>query len=285
LLEGDLPERSATLLCLASIGKREWAAEVLASDTLPAERSRAAAILGPIADQTVARDALRLGLNDADRGVRIASLTALLSVSDPLAVDRALGLLDGALGAIELASLSLRQAWEANPGLEDRAREQLVARIEEDRGDFDRIKPRLQALGLVPGRASAAYLLELADELDDRVVQGLDLHRWLARTAGNAGPDARLYLAERWSTEEDELRRMNLLEAAGGAQDEVSRRFLIDLLEGDRATEYERLVAAEWLVRLGPARVVAGLLKRVALRMEGNQTRRAIDCLLWTWYG
>lgn len=285
LLEGGLAERSAALLTLPAIGREEWAAEVLAAPTLPAERSRAASVLGPIADRPVARDALRLALNDQNDDVRIAALTALLAAGDPLAGDRALALFTGSLAEIELASLSLRDAWTANPGLAERAREVLLERIELDKGDFYRIKPRLQALGLVPGRESAAALMALHQEFEGRVVQGLSLHRWLARSAGNAGPDARAYLAELWRAEADEERRMDLLEAAGGAQDEAARQFLIEVIEGERATEVERLVAAQWLVRLGPAREVAPLLKRASLRLEGESTRRAFDCLLWTWYG
>jgi hypothetical protein len=285
LLEGELAERSAALLTLEAIGRAEWAAEVLQSRTLPAERTRAAATLGVIADQQVARDALRLALNDANTDVRLSALSALLSVGDPVAASRALALFEGSLAEIERASLALRDAWPANPGLADRARELLVAQLELDRDDFSRMKPRLQALGLVPGRASAEALMRIADDLATREIQGLSAHRWFARSAGNAGPEARAFLAELWRTEPSEVRRMNLLEAAGGAKDDSSRRFLIEVVEGDRATEIERLVAAQWLVRLGPAREVAPILKRAALRLEGDATRRAFDCLLWTWYG
>jgi len=284
LLEGGIAERSASLLTLNAIGRAAWAADVLASDTLPAERSRAAATLGPIADQQVERDALRLALNDADTDVRLAALSALLSVGDPVATDRALALLEGSLADIERASLGLREAWSANPTLADRAREILLAQLEHDSEDFDRMKPRLQALGLVPGRESAEALMALTEVLTDHKIQGLDAHRWLARSAGNAGPEARAYLAELWRSEDDEARRMDLLEAAGGARDEAARRFLIELVDGERATEIERLVAAQWLVRLGPTREIAPLLKRAALRLEGDDTRRAFDCLLWTWY-
>ncbi|MCB9904020.1 MAG: hypothetical protein H6831_06405 [Planctomycetes bacterium] len=285
LLEGGIAERSAALLTLSAIGREEWAAEVLAAPHFPAERSRAAAILGPIAERPVARDALRVALNDQNDDVRIASLTALLAAGDALAADRALALLSGSLAEIELASLALRDAWSANPGLADRARDVLLERIELDRADFDRIKPRLQALGLVPGRASAEALMAIETGHEGRVVGGLPLHRWLARSAGNAGPKARAYLAELWGTEPDEARRMDLLEAAGGAQDDTARGFLVGLVEGERATEVERLVSAQWLVQLGPAREVAPLLKRAALRLAGDETRRAFECLLWTWYG
>lgn len=285
LIDGELPERSAALLTLSAIGHPELAAQVLSSRTIPDERSRAAAVLGPIADQQIARDALRVALNDSDSSVRIAALTALLSVGDPLAADRALALLDGSLAEIEMASLSLRDAWDRNPGLAERARDRLLAQIDLDRANFDQVKPRLQALGLIPGRASAVALMALEAEYAGRTVQGLDLHRWLARSAGNAGPEARTYLAERWLEELSEARRMDLLEAAGGAQDKVSREILIDLLEGERATEIERVYAAHLLVTLGPAREVAPLLKRVALRLQGELTRPALDCLLWTWYG
>jgi HEAT repeat protein len=285
LLLGGVAERSSALLTLPAIGREAWAAEVLTSDTLPEERSRAAATLGVIADEPAARDALRLALNDGDDDVRLAALSALLSVGDVRAVDRALAMLGGTLAEIEQASLALRDAWDPNPGLADRARARLLEQIELDRADFDRIKPRLQALGLVQGRESAEALMALAPELAGRSVQGLAAHRWLARSAGNAGPEARAYLAELWRDETDHLHRMDLLEAAGGAQDENARRFLIEVVEGERATEIERLVAAELLLQLGPAREVAPILKRVALRMQGEQTRRAFDCLLWTWYG
>ncbi len=289
LEQGTLPERSAALLTLPSIDRREWAIPVLTGASVSSERSRAASTLGPVADTPEARDALRVALNDPDRDVRLAAFAALLSVGDPVAADRALALFGGALGEIELASLALQDSWDANPGLADRVRASLLERIDEHEGDLTAAKSRLQALGLVPGRASAEALMERAARYARAdgtpvTVQGLDAHRWFARAAGNAGPDARAYLAELWRAETDELRRMDLLEAAGAAQDDAATDFLFEVVEGERATEHERLLAAEWLARRGPAPRVAPTLKRAALRMEGARTRPAIDCLLWTWY-
>ena len=50
-------------------------------------------------------------------------------------------------------------------------------------------------------------------------------------------------------------------------------------------TPYEILVAADYLVRLGPASEVAPILKRVALRLEHPEVRPALQCLLWRFYG
>ena len=44
------------------------------------------------------------------------------------------------------------------------------------------------------------------------------------------------------------------------------------------------LYAADRLVRIGPASVVAPTLKRVTLRVEDPTVRPALQCLLWTAY-
>jgi hypothetical protein len=59
---------------------------------------------------------------------------------------------------------------------------------------------------------------------------------------------------------------------------------VLELIERDQLAPYELLYAAERLVRIGPAAVVAPALKRATLRTDQDDVRRALQCLLWSSY-
>ena len=58
---------------------------------------------------------------------------------------------------------------------------------------------------------------------------------------------------------------------------------LADPADAD-ASLYEVLFASDLLARLGPAQDVAPVLKRICYRIEDNEVRLAMRCLLWRWY-
>ncbi len=57
----------------------------------------------------------------------------------------------------------------------------------------------------------------------------------------------------------------------------------MDFVQSD-PEPHELLFAAERLVRIGPTATVAPVLKRVTLRVEHSEVRRALQCLLWQAY-
>jgi len=64
-----------------------------------------------------------------------------------------------------------------------------------------------------------------------------------------------------------------------------ARDFLITVAESDRSTPIEILYSADFLVHRGPAERIAPILKRLALRIEEPNVRRALNCMLKEWYG
>jgi hypothetical protein len=78
---------------------------------------------------------------------------------------------------------------------------------------------------------------------------------------------------------------MDLVMAGTFEKTEDTRRFLAEVVESARSTPPEVLYAAQRMAEFGPARDVAPILKRVALRVDDVRVRPALNCLLWTWYG
>ena len=92
-------------------------------------------------------------------------------------------------------------------------------------------------------------------------------------------------LAERLAVETDPFRRLDLLNYIWQDHTDASRDILMSIVTDPTRDEYERLYAADRLIRVGPATVVAPVLKRVYLDSTHRYVRPAFQCLLWTWYG
>ncbi len=238
------------------------------------------------APETEARNGLlRAASNDPDPGVRAVCLTARLERGDEGARDLALAALDGDTAAALDGSLRvLRAGWDDDPELADRAAALLVERAEalahrplSERG------PLLHALGLVPRREAARFLVELA-RVETGELQNLPVHRWLLLRAGNAGGEGQEYLLEQLDVETDPVRRLDLIEAGSARGGEAARTRLLALLEDPETNPFEAVYAAERLARIGPTEQVLPALKRAALRMQDYTARTALNCLLWNWY-
>ena len=287
MLEDEKPQvRMIGLSALAFTDSIQPMVEVLRNDDHSGLRQVAASQLASHAGERSVRDALFTGISDPDADTRQACLTALLATGDEATADYALTLLDGGRGELEAVLHALAGHWSANPGLADRARALLERRLADLEGEpLKRKGPVLQALGSVPGAATARLLLGVADAVADEEIHQLSGFRWVSMQASNSGPEGREVLMAAWREEEDLVRRMDLLWPATSAHDDSTREFLIEVLLAERSAPHERLYVAERLACEGSATEVAPLLKRAARRMNDRVFRPAMECLLWRWYG
>jgi hypothetical protein len=234
---------------------------------------------------------LAAAAQDPDPEASLGALRALARRGDAGARERGLALLDPARPLdLDLGMRILEAAWAQDPALGERALERLLAAyprlpVQEGRprplGEHAQL---LQAIGRVPVARATQWLLELARERPDDVVQGQRAHRWLCLQAGNGGPAAQALLFDELGRTSEPRARLDLLEAASAGGGDAARAGLFALLENPSAAPLEVLYAASRLVLIGPASEVAWRLKRAALRIEDPAAKRALQCLLWAWY-
>ncbi len=284
--DADAQRRTAALETLEHVGGHlDVVARVLRADPELSLRVMAASLLKVHAAEPESRRALRQALDDPAPEVRQMALTALLSVGDAQAADRVVALMDRERSDMQLALFAVRGHWDTNPGLAAAVLEVLDRRqrAETELSERDR-KYLVQAIGLVPGRAAAELLIELG-RTREGVVDKLDAHRFHVLHVGNTGPEGLALLRDLYAAEQDPARRMDYLWGALAGQDGTTRAFLVEVLLGEGSRPHEKLLAADRLVRMGPAQSVAPLLKRATLRVEHPEVRVALQCLLWQWYG
>jgi hypothetical protein len=249
-------------------------------------REGVAAAIAELAPTAETRGWLSAGLSDRSRNVRMTCLLALVKQKDAAAENAALELLKG--DSIDLANglRALRDAWKTDAALAERALSILV-RLRAREIEPVRVGPAAldRAIAQVPLEAAARYLYELAQKTPGEV-DGLPAHRWYLQQAGNTGEAGWSYLSSRWDEEQDPARRMDLVMACSyELSSERTLEFLIRVAESERSTPIEVLYAADFLVHRGPADRVAPLLKRLTLRIEDPNVRRALNCMLGEWYG
>ena len=144
-----------------------------------------------------------------------------------------------------------------------------------------------KAIGLLPLRAAAAFLRRVGIGAGGEKIESLRAHEWLMIQASNTGPEGRAFLREELASEDDPLRRLDLIDAIGSARDDLARSALLALVEGEARNPYELLFAAGCLVKVGPSWEVAAPLKRVSYGLQKStelEARVALQCLLWLWY-
>jgi hypothetical protein len=230
-------------------------------------------------------------LGDPSADVRRVALKTLVTWGDPAADEAALDGLKQTLGEFETALLALDGRWKTDAELARRALDILIA-LREERGhrapgELARIE---NGIARVPLPDASRFLLQLGRAYPPRSYgarnEKLRNHRHFALKAGYAGRDV---LREAWDRETDPLLRMDFAEAISfGATEEeraATREFLIGILRSDRVNPYEQLQAAMRIARLGPAAEVAPVLKRATINVSHPAVRRALQALLWDWYG
>ena len=276
-------ESAVTALQLA--GMHVELDEVARRGRVPSARLRALNALAAPGVVERHAEAFRANLNSSDDGLSNAALAVLVRLRDPSSIARALALVTGQDNeGLRIAMSALREPMREDPALARR----VLAALDERRapesgmGIAEQMRT-LQAIGQVPLEEAARKLVERARTASGEV-SGMSARRWLFQQASNAGPAGQLVLAEQLERSDDELERLDLIEAISAWGGPVGLEVLARFVESERARPYEILLASERLVRLGTVEQVAPMLKRVTLRVTQPDVRVALQALLWLNY-
>lgn len=285
-LADPLPgRRELAAHCLRDAGLGRELAERLSIDDYVPIRKLAAQALSEVELDEAARSQLSLALSDPSEEVRGVALGSLVRAGVPLAENEALELLKGERSDLERALVVLRDAWGQRSDLANRALHILVGLDDGSIGPVRVERSSLwRAIGLVPLPQAAQYLYARIPD-SPSPTQGMSAHRWFVTQLGNTGAAGRSWVRERWLLESDPERRLDLMMVSQFEPDDAAREFLFQAFESGRMSPPEQLYAASNLARIGPATVVAPLLKRVALEISDPIVRPAFNNLLWAWYG
>ena len=230
---------------------------------------------------TLAR--FQAALDDVDTDVRKVALGTLLRWHDAGAQDRALALLGGSRLEIQEVVLVIREALAAQPDFAERVLAVLLeAEAKNEKLPLEKRLATLQAIGQVPSAEAAEYLFELGQAAEGKL-QGMRAFRWLMLQASNTARPGRLRIASLLPGETAPERRLDMIWAVSSQRDATSVEFLEDFLAGDH-DPYELLFAAERFAKSGQTTTAAPVLKRLTLRVEHPEVRRALECLMWRWY-
>ncbi|MFT5285479.1 MAG: hypothetical protein ACI8TQ_001644 [Planctomycetota bacterium] len=276
--------RQTAALAAGQAGLLEQLKYSALNDSDSSVRNVAVAGLTALEASPECNQALDACASDPSREVRILALTAMVNRRDSANTERALALLDGDLDATHDGIVVLRERMGVDPKLADRARQHLLVKYESIKHlplteRFAVIKP----LGLIPGAATAEALRKIALANPD-VMKGRRTHQMLMVHASNSGKSGRGWLFKQLETESDPLKRIDLLWASTCYRTDAARERLHEFLADPKRSPYEILFASDALARLGPSQDVASLLKRICYRIEQEDVRRGMRCLLWKWY-
>jgi hypothetical protein len=285
-------QNTAQALALAGLARELF--PMLELDSDPRLRALAATLMsnavreGTLAPELVIAP-LQRGLGDAEGNVRAECLAALLRLGDPVGWTEALRRLEGSIEERDVAVRTLRDAWQFLPAeAPDQARARLVQLYERRAGEGapgSELTSVLSALGAVPGRATATFLLETAARLGDTPLRGITGHRWCLGQVYNAGPEARAVLRERLAVETDPIRRLDLISFIWQDTDPDAVEVLLGVVTDAARDRHERLYAAERLLHMGASNRVAPVLKAIYWESTDPVLRPGLQCLLWAWYG
>lgn len=285
-------QNTAQALALAGLARELF--PMLELDSEPRLRALAATLLGKAARDGVLSPEevlapLQRGLGDADPSVHTECLSALLRLGDNVAWIEALRRLEGTIEERDIAVRTLREAWEFLPAeAPDQARARLVQLYERRAGEGapgSELTSVLTALGAVPGRATADFLLDIAARLGETPLRGITGHLWCLGQVYNAGPEARVVLRERLAVETDPFRRLDLIFYIWQDPHPDAIEVLLGVVTDDTRDRHERLYAAERLLHMGASDRVAPVLKAIYWESTDPVLRPGLQCLLWVWYG
>jgi HEAT repeat protein len=286
--ERERPDPRRRLSAVEALSQGGLVDEVLAALEDPDPQVRSLAISGAVQAGTLDRrglDRITAMLADGSPTVRALALQELCELGDEASLEQALQELGQGPEFLEEALRALVEPLKRDPALARRAYERIVERHRsEEHRPIQQRTATLKALGIVPLREAARFLREVALAAEGQTIEGLRAHEWILIQVANTGEAGRAYLLEELATERDPLRRIDLVSTIGATRDPTARDALLAFVEEGTEDSYEILYAASRLVKLGPARIVAPRLKRVATRIEDGKLRNAFHCLLWRWY-
>lgn len=285
LADPAVEQREQAAKCLHEAGLQRELLPVLRGDGALALRELAAQALSELPFDDELRAALEAAAGDPAVEVRGMALTVLVGAHDPLGENEALALLKGDRSELERGLLVLREALKTRRELAERAlavldglRTGAIGPLRVERSSIWR------AIAQIPLEAAARILF---DELEHQPSpdRNFSAHRWFVTQIGNTGPEGLRLVRQRWRSENDPQRRVDLLNASCYDRGEEGRKFLEEAIDSQRMTPLELLYAAQQLASMGPAERVAPRLKRMALGVQDKAVRPALNHLLWTWYG
>jgi HEAT repeat protein len=227
---------------------------------------------------------LRACARDNSEQVRQACLAALLNSGDEAVRGIFLEMIHGGPSELGPALRAVRGAWGKQPGLADRAADELVGILDlMTARPLKEREPWVQALGQVPSAEASAWLLERAKaEQGER--HHMTAHRWLVLQVSNGGSAGRGLLMESWRNEADPQMKLDYLWGASLSREPDTVAFLIEVVLSEGALDHERLFSADCLTRQGDTQRIAPILKRACLAVTDPEVRPAFEELLWLWY-
>ncbi len=233
-------------------------------------------------DTSDRRAELTVALADSDELVRHTALGALCARGDESAIDLALEMLAGTTDDVGHATRALRPALLASADLARR----VLARLEELQRGGARSTGRAieRAIGQVPLARAAEILVGLA-RAETGTIQEIPAHRWYLVQAGNTGALGRAWIRAEWGRESDADRRLDFIAAGAQEKSPAAAAFLESVLTSPRASDLERLQAADLIARSVRADHAAPILKRAVQGIADPKIQRALNCLLWRFYG
>ncbi len=283
-LQSEIDQRVTLALdALAKAGRPELAQAVLGGDERPALRERAASIMaaGEATEESFVW--LSEGLSDSETIVRQACLRGLLARKDPAAVSRVLLNLTKSSFERDAAMNVLSSHWDADPELPRKVFAYLSGEYGAQSTQSGRIG-LIKSIARIPLEEATRFLFDHLDDLPEEI-SGLSAHRWLTGHAFNGGEPAMTVLYERLGSEQDPIRRLDLIGMIWQDKSEASEQILLDVLQNPQQEPMERLWAAQCLTRVASPSTLAPLVKQFYLESTHRYVRPALQCLLWRWYG
>ncbi len=230
----------------------------------------------------------RRGLQDETREVQETALRGLLNRRDQEGSTHLLRLLQGTIDQRALATHAMREALGDNPELADQARASLIAQWDREVNGSQRPEELisiLTTLGAVPGEATGQFIADTAEILGENSVQGTSGFHWAIGQVFNAGPAARGVLRQRIRTEKAPLRRLDLIQFLWQDFTDESAEILLGIVDDESKSGFERLYAADRLLRMGRPEEVVPVFKRVYRTTTDPILKPGLECLLWAWFG
>ncbi|MFT7171210.1 MAG: hypothetical protein ACI80K_004364, partial [Paracoccaceae bacterium] len=230
----------------------------------------------------------RRSLQDEATEVQEVALRGLVLRGDEEGQAHLMQLLQGSIPERSLGTRSIRGMLTDWPETADQARSILIAEWDREVTGSQRTEALisiLTALGAVPGEATGQFLADTAGVLGENSVQGTAGFNWALGQVFNAGPEARKVLRQRIKTETAPLRRIDIIQFLWQDFTKESADILLGILDDETKSGYERLYAADRLLRMGIPERVVPIMKRVNRTTSDTVLRPGLNCLLWAWFG